>query len=115
METNKEDVRTTHLQLRIHEDIKEDLKITAKLKGLSLSAMILSLIVKAIREEKENSPHAFPDFIQNRPKIVDESDFDKMMIEAFDGNPPPPEELKAIMKAVKEIMKVREVSADGEK
>lgn len=51
--------KATHLQIRIREDIKEDLRITSELKGLSVSGLVHSLIVKAVREEKEKEPQAF--------------------------------------------------------
>jgi antitoxin component of RelBE/YafQ-DinJ toxin-antitoxin module len=47
------------LYLRIREDIKNDLKITAELHGLTMSSLINSLIVKAIREAKIESPQSF--------------------------------------------------------
>ena len=47
------------LQIRINETIKDDLKVVAELHGLSVSALIHSLIVKMIREEKHITPHAF--------------------------------------------------------
>jgi hypothetical protein len=60
--------KDTYLQLRIREDIKEDLRIVAELRGLSVSGLIHSQIVKMIREEKENSPQLFP--VQERPKGI---------------------------------------------
>lgn len=47
------------LQIRIREDVKEELAVLAELRGLSMSALINSLIVRAIREEKMESPEAF--------------------------------------------------------
>lgn len=52
-------VKSKFLQIRINEDIKSDLQIVAELRGLSTSALIHSLIVKAIRAEKEREPKAF--------------------------------------------------------
>lgn len=47
------------LQIRIDEDIKADVKVVAKLRGLSMSALVHSMLVKAVREEKAVSPDAF--------------------------------------------------------
>lgn len=48
------------LQIRIDEEVKANAKITARLRGLSLSALVHSLLVKAIREEKDRDPLSFP-------------------------------------------------------
>jgi len=45
--------KADRLNLRIREDIKRDLMITAELRGLTMSGLINSLIVRAIREEKD--------------------------------------------------------------
>lgn len=47
------------INVRTTEQIKADLEITARLKGLTVSALVNSLVVKAIREEKEREPQAF--------------------------------------------------------
>jgi hypothetical protein len=52
-------VKTKFLQIRISEDIKADLQVVAELRGLSTSALIHSLIVKTVREEKNREPRAF--------------------------------------------------------
>jgi hypothetical protein len=49
----------TYIQFRVREDIKEDIQRVAELRGLTTSGLIHSLIVKAIREEKERDPQAF--------------------------------------------------------
>jgi antitoxin component of RelBE/YafQ-DinJ toxin-antitoxin module len=51
--------KTNYVQFRIREDIKEELQIVAEMRGLTMSALIHSLIVKTIREEKEREPQAF--------------------------------------------------------
>jgi hypothetical protein len=53
------DVKTKFLQIRISEEIKNDLQVVAELRGLSTSALIHSLIVRTIRAEKEHDPRAF--------------------------------------------------------
>lgn len=51
--------KSEYVQFRIRDDIKRELKIVAELRGLSMSSLIHSLVVQAIREEREASPHAF--------------------------------------------------------
>jgi antitoxin component of RelBE/YafQ-DinJ toxin-antitoxin module len=57
MTTSK--AKDAFLQIRIREEVKQDLAVLAELRGLSMSALINSLIVKAIREEKNADPIAF--------------------------------------------------------
>lgn len=47
------------LQIRIREDIKQELAILAEIRGLSMSALINSLVVQAIRAEKGHDPEPF--------------------------------------------------------
>lgn len=51
--------KDTYIQFRVREDLKEDIRRTAEARGLSVSGLIHSLLVRAIREEKELSPDAF--------------------------------------------------------
>lgn len=60
------------LQIRIREDVKQDLAIVAELRGLSMSALINTLVVKMIRDEKELSPGAF----SRQTNITDKYDLD---------------------------------------
>lgn len=53
------------INVRTTEEIKRDLEITARLRGLTVSALINSLAVKAIREEKQIEPLAFKQ--ENKP------------------------------------------------
>lgn len=52
-------LKDTFLQIRIRENVKRELQKVAEMRGLTMSALIHSLIVKAIREEKEADPRAF--------------------------------------------------------
>ena len=54
------------LQIRISEQLKEDFRIAAELRGLTSSALVHSFIVKTVREEKEISPEAFR---KNEPPV----------------------------------------------
>ena len=47
------------INVRTTAQIKRDLEITAELRGLTVSALVNSLVVKAIREEKLAEPSAF--------------------------------------------------------
>jgi len=47
------------INVRTTSEIKRDLETTAKLRGLTVSALVNSLAVKAIREEKTLEPDAF--------------------------------------------------------
>jgi hypothetical protein len=51
--------KEVRINVRTTEQIKIDLEITARLRGLTVSALVNSLVVKAIREEKEREPRAF--------------------------------------------------------
>jgi hypothetical protein len=47
------------INVRTTEQIKRDLEIAARLRGLTVAALVNSLVVAAIREEKEREPRAF--------------------------------------------------------
>ncbi len=49
----------TRINVRTTPEIKRDLEVAARLKGMTVSALINSLAVKVIREEKEYDPSAF--------------------------------------------------------
>jgi hypothetical protein len=51
--------KETRINVRTLDQIKQELKITAKLRGLTESSLVNLLVVKAIREEKQHSPEAF--------------------------------------------------------
>jgi hypothetical protein len=115
MEKHEKDgpAKGTFLQIRISEDLKEDLRITAQLKGLTPSALINSLIVKAVREMKAEEPSAFPDF--SVPRVVaDETEIDRIIkeayIESFGGGAIDPERLRRLMRTATEIKKMMETT-----
>lgn len=47
------------INVRASEQTVEDLKITARLRGLTVSSLVNLLVVKAIREERAIAPEAF--------------------------------------------------------
>lgn len=51
--------RETRINVRTTDQIKRELKVTARLRGLTESSLVNSLVVRAIREEKQVSPEAF--------------------------------------------------------
>lgn len=61
--------KDTYLQIRIRESLKDDLKLVSEARGLSVSALVHSLIVKAIREERKDAPEVFTEH-QTAPKGI---------------------------------------------
>lgn len=51
--------KDTYIQVRIHEDLKDDVQTTANARGLTMSGLIHSLLVQAIRTEKDQYPEIF--------------------------------------------------------
>jgi len=81
-----------------------------------MSGLFHKFMVRTIREEKDRQPDRFPDYVSDdAPQIVNETEFDKIMFEAFDGQPVEPDKLRAMMKAVKALMEVKEITAGTER
>jgi len=51
--------KDTYIQVRIDDELKEAVRITAHSRGLSMSALIHSILVQAVREEKQLYPEVF--------------------------------------------------------
>ncbi len=51
--------KDVRLNIRTSEQTVAELKITARLRGLSVSSLVNMLVVKAIREEKAAAPEEF--------------------------------------------------------
>lgn len=51
--------KEVRINVRANEQTVEDLKVTARLRGLTVSSLVNLLVVKAIREEKAIAPEAF--------------------------------------------------------
>jgi uncharacterized protein (DUF1778 family) len=47
------------LHIRIRPDLKEDIKVLAELRGLSVSALVHSLLVKEVAEVRKSDPAEF--------------------------------------------------------
>lgn len=52
-------LKEVRINVRTTEEIKRALEITAGLRGLTVSSLVNSLVMKAIREEKSFAPEAF--------------------------------------------------------
>lgn len=48
-----------HLHIRLKPSVKDELKIVADARGMTMSGLVYSLIVKTIREEKNQEPQLF--------------------------------------------------------
>lgn len=57
------------INVRTTPDIKRDIEIAARLRGLTVSSLVNSLAVKAIREEKDREPKAFETAEASKSKL----------------------------------------------
>lgn len=64
------------IHVRIQTDIKEELKVAARLKGLKPSTFIHHLVVEAIGQAKKRNPEAFSKPKGYRPGRVKADDGD---------------------------------------
>lgn len=55
-----------HLHIRLKPSVKDELKIVADARGMTMSGLVYSMIVRTIRDEKNQEPQLF----QTQPKIV---------------------------------------------
>ena len=58
--------KETRLNIRVKPNFKADLEAVAEFHGLTVSSYVHSVLVRKIREEKENAPDAF----QSKPMIT---------------------------------------------
>lgn len=75
------------INVRTSEQIKRDLEITAELRGITVSSLVNSLVVKAIREEKEREPAAFAPKAGNIRPLENDFVFMDLDDEAKDEQP----------------------------
>lgn len=73
------------INVRTKAQIKKDLEVTARLKGLSVSALVNYLVVNAIREEKQVAPEAFENASTHIPN---ENEIDAMSLNSDRVNIP---------------------------
>lgn len=59
-------VKDTRLNLRITPSFRNELQALADYRGLTLSSLAHMLLVKAIRQEKQNEPEAF---VESKQKV----------------------------------------------
>lgn len=57
--------KEVNLNVRIRSDVRDDFKIVAELRGISVSGLLHQYMVKLIREEKERDPEAFKREVSN--------------------------------------------------
>jgi len=62
--------KSTYIQVRIRDDLKEDVQRTATSRGLTMSALIHSLLTQAVREEKGLYPDVFTDLPLDRLEVA---------------------------------------------
>lgn len=106
--------KSSFLQIRIREDLKDELKIAAELRGLTVSGLLHSLISRAVSESRRENPAAFPDY-DPPPVIVGENDLSQLIMEALNGKEPSSEMRRAIEVAVRTALEVQEIFEDGTK
>lgn len=93
------ETQATQLQIRIRENLKDELKITANEKGLTVSALIHSLIVKAVRDAKHENPLAFG---LHDPQIeIADNELKEILFEGFRDDPIDMEMLHRAIQMVK--------------
>ena len=53
--------KVNKLNIRISDELKAGLEAVAEYRGLTVSSYVHSLLVRTVREEKQNMPDAFED------------------------------------------------------
>lgn len=106
-----EDSKASQLQIRIREDLKEDLRATAEFKGLTVSSLIHSLIVKAVRDAKKENPEAFG--LVKLPASAADQRLKDILYEGFRDEPVDPDILKRAIDLI--IATRRSDTKDGRK
>ena len=106
------DQKSSFLQIRIREDLKDDLKIAADSCGLTVSGLLHLLINKAVSELRRERPDAFPDYVPP-PVVVGDNEFAEMLTEALDGKQLTPETRRAIEIAIRTALQVQIVDKDN--
>lgn len=72
--------KTTSVNLRISPSFRNELQQLADYRGLKLSSLVHSLLVKGLRQEKQNEPEAFVE--SERMVNANESSVDARLREA---------------------------------
>lgn len=102
------------LNMEIPRSVRDEFKIVAKRRRLSMSALLFQHIQRLIREEKEKSPESFPDYSPSSVIVDNETTVDRMILDAtyelFGDKDITPEAFRSMMTAVKQLLEVRENS-----
>lgn len=101
------------LNLQLPRSLREDFRIVAKHEGKSMSALIHSYIVSTVRKAKSEHPEIFPD--HQPAAIVNESEFDRILYDAFDGRPIDDDTRRRLGEFLKAFLAVREIVPSEEK
>ena len=100
------------LAVKMAEDTLSDFATVAKSRGSTMSALVTQFVLKSIREEKEANPRAF-DIETEPPRIAGgESEIEQIIYETFEGRDIEPEKLRQIMKAIKPLLEIQEITKD---
>lgn len=76
MKDNNDPVQV-NIQIPLH--VREDFKIAARTKGMSMSSMIHQYIIRTIHEEKVKFPTMFPDYTPPPVIVSDERTMDDLI------------------------------------
>lgn len=81
------DTENVLLNIQIPRTVRDEFKIAAKLKGTTMSASLYRHILQTIRQEKDASPQAFPDYVHEEKTVsARSSDRFREYAEAFDAD-----------------------------
>lgn len=109
-DTKESKAKNKMLAVKMSADILRDFLIAANLRGSTMSALVYQFVLKTIREEKERSPHVFPDFANTpSPASRAENEIDEILLEAFDGKPFTPEQVRRYMSIAKKTLEIKEL------
>jgi hypothetical protein len=100
------------LTVKVDRDVLADFQTVARLRGFTMSSLVMQFILRSIREQKVVSPEAFPDY-SPEPKPTGESEFDQILYEAFGDRPLSEKEKSRIAAFIKAAMEIQEITEDG--
>lgn len=68
--------KETRINVRTTQEIKDDLEIVSRLRGIKVSSIVNGAMREIIRQEKEREPQAFQPVIKYRPAETTRGDVD---------------------------------------
>jgi len=100
------------LNIQLPRTARDDFRIAAKREGKSMSALVYRYILLTIRQAKAEAPELFPDY-SPPPRIAGgDSEIEQIIYETFEGKDIEPERLRQIMKAIKPLLEIQEITKD---